>query len=111
MNSITFEEMQQIQKELQAKYGKGANWGALTPEHGVKTLLWMINECGEVADVLKKESEEAVMEDPEIRRHFIEEMCDVLMYFNDLMLCFQITPEELTEQYWKKHHYNMNRWE
>ena len=111
MSSINFDEMQQIQKELQGKYGTGANWGALNPDHGVRTLLWMINEAGEVADIIKKEGEEAVMEDPQIRRHFVEEMCDVMMYFNDLMLCFDISPEELTEQYWAKHRYNMSRWD
>ena len=73
MSSINFDEMQQIQKELQAKYGKGANWGALTPEHGVKTLLWMINEAGEVADVLKKEGEQAVMEGDQILRRLFDE--------------------------------------
>ncbi len=110
MSSIDFDEMQEFQKELQAKYSSGANWGALTPEHGVKTLLWMINEACEVADVLKKEGEQAVMDDAQIRRHFVEEMCDVMMYFNDLMLCFGITPEELTEEYRRKHAYNMKRW-
>ena len=30
-----------------------------------------------------------------MRKHFIEEMCDTLMYFNDLMLCYGVTPEEL----------------
>ncbi|MBR2264594.1 MAG: nucleotide pyrophosphohydrolase [Firmicutes bacterium] len=109
MSSITFEEMQQIQVELREKYGKW--WGELNPREGARTLLWMIGEATEVGDIIKKQGEDAVMDDPDVRRHFIEEMCDVLMYFNDLMICFGITPEEVTEEYWKKHRYNMDRWD
>ena len=51
-----------------------------------------------------------ITEDPQIRRHFIEELCDVMMYFNDVMLCYDITPEELEEVYQEKHRRNMERW-
>ena len=108
MNNITFEEMQQIQHELRDKYGKW--WGELDPDQGARTLLWLIGEASEVGDIIKKQGEDEIMNDPDVRKHFIEEMCDILMYFNDLMICFGITPEEVTEQYWKKHHYNMDRW-
>jgi len=50
------------------------------------------------------------MNDPEIREHFVEEMCDVLMYFNDVMLCMGITPDELKRVYLAKHERNMSRW-
>ena len=50
------------------------------------------------------------MEEPETRTHFIEEMCDVLMYFNDVMLCYDISPEDLRDIYFKKHKKNMGRW-
>lgn len=46
----------------------------------------------------------------DVREHFIEEMCDTLMYFNDVMLCYGITPEELKKVYLDKHKKNMNRW-
>ena len=108
MSRFGFEEMQNIQKELQEKYLD--KWGGLYPEKGVRMLLWMFCEAGEVADAIKKTSTEDLLADTPQRRHFIEEMCDVMMYFNDVMLCYKITPEELEEISWEKHRRNMERW-
>lgn len=108
MANFSFDDMQAIQKELQAKYED--QWGGLYPEKGRDSLLWMLIEAGEVADVIKKQGDKAIMEDADIRRHFIEEMCDVMMYFNDVMLCYNITPEELEKIYREKHERNMKRW-
>lgn len=107
MNRIGFEEMQAMQRELREKYH--AQWGELTPERGRELLLWAIAEGGEVADIIKKEGDAAIMEDASTRAHFAEEICDVLMYLTDLLLCYNITPEELAEAYRKKHQFNMNR--
>lgn len=60
-------------------------------------------------DVIKKQGPKRIMEEPEVRRHFVEEMCDVMMYFNDLMICFGISSDELAEQYRAKHRCNMTR--
>ena len=79
--------------------------GKLCPENGVHSLLWMMDEAGEVGDVIRKQG----LEEPEVRRHFVEEMCDVMMYFNDLMNCFGISSDELAEQYHAKHRRNMTR--
>lgn len=68
-------------------------------------LLWMMDEAGEVGDVVRKQG----LEVPEVRRHFVEEMCDVMMYFNDLMNCFGISSDKLAEQYRAKHRRNMTR--
>lgn len=108
MDSFGFQEMQDIQKELQEKYKD--KWGVLSPEMGRSKLLWMFVEAGEVADIIKKQGDEQIMEDDQCRRHFIEEMCDVIMYFNDVMLCYSISPRELEEAYLEKHHRNMGRW-
>ena len=52
MASLNLEDMQQIQKELQAKYlGK---WGGLSPKIGRDKLLWMMIEAGEVATSSRK---------------------------------------------------------
>lgn len=67
-------------------------------------------EAGEVADIIKKKGDAKIMEDDEVRNHFIEEMCDVMMYFNDVMLCYDIKPKELIDIYRKKHNTNMKRW-
>lgn len=105
---FTLNRMHEIQTELQAKYFD--KWGGLSPEKSVRTLLWMMGEAGEVADIIKKKGEAAIMNDPQIRHDFVEEMCDVLMYFNDLMLCYGVTPEELQAVYEAKHARNMKRW-
>ena len=38
------------------------------------------------------------------------EMPDVLMFYNDALLCYGITAEELKESYTKKFQRNMERW-
>jgi len=105
---FSLDRMQEIQKELQAKYLE--RWGGLSPEKGVHQLLWMMIEAGEMADVMKKEGVDAVVENAEIRAHFVEEVCDVLIYLNDVLLCFGITPEEVENAYEAKHARNMKRW-
>lgn len=41
MSEFGFQEMQDIQKELQEKYKE--RWGGLSPEKGRDSLLWMMN--------------------------------------------------------------------
>ncbi len=106
--ALGWKEMQEIQKQLQQKYQD--QWNGLSPEKGRSQLLWMMIEAGEVADVIKKQGDNAIMTDAETRHHFIEEMCDVMMYFNDVMLCYSISPEELETVYLEKHKKNMERW-
>ncbi|MBD5137751.1 MAG: nucleotide pyrophosphohydrolase [Ruminococcus sp.] len=108
MDNFGFNEMQEIQKELQEKYKD--KWGGLSPEKGASKLLWLYGELGEVGDVIKKNSAEAILNNETVRSHFIEELCDVMMYFNDVMLCYSVSPQELKEVYLKKHEKNMSRW-
>ena len=106
--NLDFDSMLAMQAALQEKY-KG-QWEEIGPECGKNKLLWMLIEAAEMADIIKKEGEQCVMDKPETRAHFVEEMCDTLMYFTDIMLCFNITAEELGSIYAKKHDYNMKRW-
>jgi NTP pyrophosphatase (non-canonical NTP hydrolase) len=108
MDNFGFNEMQNIQRELQAKYAD--KWKPLTPALARDKLLWMMIEVGEVADVIKKKGDDAIVENAEVRHDFTEELCDVLMYLNDVMLCYGITPEELQTIYLEKHKRNMGRW-
>lgn len=108
MENFSFEEMQAIQKQLQEKYKY--KWTPLSPEIGKDQLLWLLIELGEVADVIKKSGNQKILDDKEVRTHFIEELCDVLMYFNDVMLCYNISIDELKEVYLQKHKKNMERW-
>ena len=108
MQQFTIGEMQEMQKALQEKYKH--KWEAICPEIGQNKLLWMIGEIGEVIDIVKKNGGEVACSDAEIRKDLIEEMADVLMYFNDVMLCYGITEEELKKAYTEKFQRNMTRW-
>lgn len=108
MIDFTINEMLDMQKKLQEKYQD--KWEAITPEAGKHKLLWMIGEVGEVIDIVKKNGDKKVTEDSNIRKHLIEEMADVLMYYNDIMLCYGITAEELKNIYIEKFDTNMKRW-
>ena len=108
MAEFSIGQMQEMQKALQEKYKD--KWEPICPEIGQNKLLWMIGEVGEVIDIVKKNSGRAACEDEKLRLHLVEEMADVLMYFNDVMLCYGLTEDELKEAYEKKFEYNMNRW-
>ena len=108
MEKFSLDKMQDIQKELREKYKD--KWEPISFETGKNKLLWLMIELGEVADIIKKDGNKNIIEDVDVRKHFIEEMCDVLMYFNDVMLCYDISVEELKEIYLEKHKKNMERW-
>ena len=73
-------------------------------------LLWMIGEIGEVIDIVKKNGDIKAVEDEDLRKHLVEEMADVLMYYNDVLLCYGISDEELKDAYVSKFEKNMKRW-
>lgn len=85
------------------------NWSPMEPEYGKDFILYMMEEIGETIAILKKKGCDAVVTDPEVRAAFLEEMSDVLMYYNDILLRFRITAEELSEAYVRKHAHNMGR--
>lgn len=108
MNVFTINEMLTMQKELQEKYRD--KWETIGPEAGKHKLLWMIGEIGEVIDIVKKNGDKKATEDSTIRKELVEEMADVLMYYNDIMLCYGITEDELKTAYTTKFEKNMKRW-
>ena len=108
MSDLNFAQMQAMQKGLQEKYTE--KWGGLPPEKAREKLLWMLAEAGEAADVIKKHGDRAILPGGGARTHFIEEMCDIMMYFNDVLLCYGVTPEEFAQVYRAKHESNMGRW-
>lgn len=108
MSDFSINEMQQMQRELQDKY-KGI-WEPISPETGKNKLLWMIGEVGEVIDIIKKKDGERAERGTERRKELVEELADVLMYYNDVLLCYDITAEELKEVYSEKFKRNMTRW-
>ena len=60
--------------------------GKISREAGKNKPLWLIGEIGEVIDIVKKHGDNAACNDVELRKHIVEEMADVLMYYNDVML-------------------------
>lgn len=105
---FSISEMIEMQNKLQEKYKD--KWSKIEPSTGKEKLLWMIGEVGEVIDIIKKNGSKKIMEDEEIRNHFIEEMTDVLMYYNDILNCYGITEKDLKNTYTRKFNINMNRW-
>ena len=108
MGEFSISEMKEMQRQLQEKYKD--KWEGVSPEIGKNQLLWMIGEIGEVIDVIKKKGCATIMEDPEVRAHFVEEMADVLMFYSDILLCFDISAEDLKQAYTQKFQRNMARW-
>ena len=108
MNDFGINEMLEMQKSLQGKYKD--IWKPICPDRGKDQLLWMIDEIGEVIDIVKKHGGEAASQDLELRAHLIEELADVLMYYNDILLCYGISAAELKQSYISKYEKNMKRW-
>lgn len=108
MEEFTINEMQEMQKALQEKYKE--KWEGISPEVGKNKLLWMVGEIGEVVDIVKKHGGFKASHNEEIRKELIEELADVLMYYNDILLCYDISSEELKSVYIKKFENNMKRW-
>lgn len=107
MEDLKMSDLMIMQDELQEKY-KGI-WSPIIPETGKNSLLWMVEEVGEVAAIFKKRGHEAIMEDPAVRSSFVEEMSDILMYYVDVLMSFDVTAEEFSKAYKAKHKRNMER--
>ena len=101
-------QMQEMQRRLQERYAGW--WEPVDAAHGRNKILWMLAELGEAIQIIKRHPESEIMEQGDVRHDFVEEMADVLMYFNDVLLCYGITPEEFAEVYRAKHARNMTRW-
>ena len=108
MADFSINEMQEMQILLQDKYKE--KWEPICSETGKNKLLWMIGEIGEVIDIIKKNGSKNASTDKKLRKELIEELADVLMYYNDVMLCYGITADELKQSYINKFQTNMKRW-
>ncbi len=108
MKDFSMNEMQKLQEKLQNKYKN--QWEPISPENGKNKMLWMIGELGEVIDIVKKNGHKEATENEELRKELVEELADVLMYYNDVLACYGITTAELKEAYTAKFESNMKRW-
>ena len=103
---LSLSQIMAMQKDLYELHRH--EWSPLEPEYGKDSLLYMMEEVGEVIAIIKKRGG-AVVENPSVRSAFLEEMADVLMYYTDILLRYQVTPEEFSEAYLKKHNRNIGR--
>ncbi len=108
MEDFGINEMLAMQRALQEKYT--GIWKPVCPDRGQEQLLWMIGEVGEVVDILKKHGGVAACQEETLRAQLVEELADVLMYYNDVLLCYGIPAEELKRAYIAKFERNMQRW-
>ena len=108
MNDFTIKDMLAMQQTLQEKYKD--KWEMICPEAGKHKLLWMIGEVGEVIDIIKKNGDKKAVEDAAVRQQLVEEMADVLMYYNEVLLCYGIREQELKTTYIAKFEKNITRW-
>ena len=92
MTDFTINEMLEMQRALQEKYKD--KWEPISPEAGQSHLLWMVGEIGEAA----------------LRKDLVEELSDVLMHYNDILLCYGISAGELKRAFTEKFEKNMRRW-
>ena len=108
LRDFTMQEMLEMQRKLQEKYKD--KWEPICADTGKNKLLWMVGEIGEVIDIIKKNGAVQATENEKLRKCLVEEMADVLMFYNDVMLCYGITAEELKQAYTEKFERNMKRW-
>jgi NTP pyrophosphatase (non-canonical NTP hydrolase) len=104
---LMISQMMQMQRDLFDAQGR--KWAPMEPEYGGEFILYMVEEIGEVISIWKKKGERAIVDDPSVRSAFLEEMADVLMYYNEVLLRFHVTPEEISQAYQDKHDRNMTR--
>ena len=107
--SLDFHNMQQMQQALQERYAGW--WEPIDVEHGKNKMLWMLAELGEAIQIVKRHSAQEMMEEGHVRHDLVEELADVMMFFNDILLCYGISPEAFEAVYRAKHQRNMTRWQ
>lgn len=104
---LTISEMKEMQFELYE--ANKEKWGDREPKYAKTHLLYMIEEMGECISIIKKKGIDAIMENPEVRGRFLEEITDVQKYYVEVLNRLQITPEEFSNAYIEKHNINMKR--
>jgi NTP pyrophosphatase (non-canonical NTP hydrolase) len=104
---LKLSEMLQSQYELWEKHKH--SWSPMEPKAARNSLLWMIEEIGEVIAIIKKRGEEDIMNDPKLKDECTEEMVDVFMYYLDVLNRYGISADDFSKAYSKKNSYNQDR--
>ena len=107
-DDISISQMLELSRKLWEQYKEF--WTPREPEFGRDYVLYMIEEIGEAISIIKKKGEDDIMHNAQVRDHFVEELCDIVMFFSDVLNSYDISAEEFSKAYMKKMDYNMTRW-
>ncbi len=107
MKELKISEMLEYQFKLWEKHKD--IWSPMEAKAARNSMLWMIEEIGEVIAIIKKRGEDEIMNDEKLKAHFTEELVDVFMYFLDVLNRYKITGEDFSLAYEKKNMKNLQR--
>lgn len=104
---LSISEMQKMQLELYEINKE--KWNDMEPKAAKSHILYMVEEIGECISIIKKKGINQIMENPEVRERFLEEITDVQNYYIEVLNRLNITPEEFSNAYIEKHNTNLKR--
>jgi 8-oxo-dGTP diphosphatase len=107
MGEMKISEMLRCQYKLWEKHKE--TWSPMECIGARNSLLWMMEEIGEVIAIIKKRGEKEIERDKKLKETFTEELVDVFMYFLDILNRYGISGKEFTDAYIKKNNYNQRR--
>ena len=106
MPDIRMGEMMEMRRDA---LEKRPEWPRFIPSEAKHNLLWMIEEVGELAAILRKFGDLYIICNQKMRQHYVEEVVDVFFFLLNSMLCLGIDADEFTEAFRRKHERNMRR--
>lgn len=104
---LSISEMKQMQFDLYEENKE--KWNDMDPQAANSHILYMVEEIGECISIIKKKGINSIMQNPEVRSRFLEEITDVQNYYVEVLNRLNITPEEFSNAYIEKHNVNMKR--
>ena len=104
---LSISEMKKMQLELYEENKE--KWNDMEPGAAKSHILYMVEEIGECISIIKKKGITAIMENPDVRERFLEEITDVQNYYIEVLNRLNITSEEFSKAYIEKHNTNMKR--
>ena len=107
MNDLKISDIMDMQTMLWKKHER--KWDPMEAEYARNSLLWMMEEVGEVIAIIKKKGDNAILHNEVVRESFLEEMSDVIMYLADTLLRYKVGYEEISEAFIRKYEHNMGR--
>ena len=105
--NLTISDMKKMQMDLYEVNKE--KWNDMNPEAAKNHMLYMVEELGECISIIKKKGIDEIMNNPDVRSRFVEEITDVENYYIEVLNRLNITSEEFSKAYIEKHNSNMKR--